>query len=40
VECERVGFQVNVPVERVGAVHLAIKVCALLLVGQRAVLGP
>jgi len=40
VEREQVGLQVKVPVQRVGAVRLAIEVHALLFIGQHAVLGP
>lgn len=39
VEHERVGLQVNVSVQRVGAVHLAIEVRMLFFFGQCAVFG-
>jgi hypothetical protein len=40
MEREQVGPQVNVPMQRVGTVRLAIEVHTLLLIGQRVVLGP
>jgi hypothetical protein len=40
MERERVGLQINIPVQCVGAVHLAIEVRALLFIGQRTVLSP
>jgi hypothetical protein len=33
MERERVGLQINIPVQCVSAVRLAIEVCALLFIG-------